>query len=229
MGHHDAYSVTRQTASTPQRPFGEGISQVAGVPSIACEHPGMTVILKPAGWEVDSTGGADDHLLLSSYLQKVYSTDKSIVVHLLGFGYGFLHRLDIPSSGLILVATTFEGLYSLRGQMNTYRVAREYITVCHGLGLPLLEVNARVDATSVRVLRSAVDDSGRPARTYLLTSSHLRPCLFRHISACIVVISIHTGRRHQIRAHTRHIGLPTACDPWYSPDACTACTAACAM
>merc|ERR1711865_1262883 len=84
-------------------------------------------------------------------------------------------RLDIPSSGLILVATTFEGLYSLRGQLNTYHLARHYMTVNHGLGPPFLEVVARIDASSTKLLRSVVGESGRPAQTFVKTWAHLRP------------------------------------------------------
>ena len=38
-------------------------------------------------------------------------------------------------------------------------------------------------------------------------------------SLSLVTIQIFTGRRHQIRAHTRFIGHPTACDGWYAPAA----------
>merc|ERR1712061_80192 len=118
-------------------------------------------------------------MLLSSFMQAVFAKEDFPLVHLLDFGYGFLHRLDIPSSGLVLSATTFEGLYTLRGQLNTYTLAREYVTVCHSFGQPSIDVEARVDATSTHVLRSAVADTGRPAKTRLLSPSYL---LWRHCS-----------------------------------------------
>lgn len=162
--------------------------------------------------------------MLSSFVQLNFSKDLHPLVHLLDFGHGFLHRLDIPSSGLILTATTFEGLYALRGQLNSYCLARHYMTLCHALGQPSAQVHARIDASSTRVLRSAVGDSGRPAETHFRSSAHLALAQDGDAGSgayCIVVVRIRTGRRHQIRAHTRHLGHPTVADSWYCPEACT--------
>uniref|UniRef100_A0A7S0BA90 Pseudouridine synthase RsuA/RluA-like domain-containing protein n=1 Tax=Pyrodinium bahamense TaxID=73915 RepID=A0A7S0BA90_9DINO len=201
--------------------YAFGGTPVSGPPAVLFNRPGTVVVFKPAGWEVDSTGGGDDRMLLSSFLQHEFSKELNPLVHLLEFGYGFLHRLDLPSSGLVLAGTTFEGLYSLRGQLNTYCLAREYATLCHHVAPPSLDVDARVDATSTRVLRSAVGDLGRPASSRLLAPAHLRRAGPPLAALCLLVVRIRTGRRHQIRVHTRHVGHPTVADCWYCPEACT--------
>mmetsp|Transcript_65553 Transcript_65553/g.207166 ORF Transcript_65553/g.207166 Transcript_65553/m.207166 type:complete len:322 (+) Transcript_65553:27-992(+) len=229
VGQYDGYLSAHEAAmaAVPNAAAqGAGTAPgapVSGPPAVVLDRPGVAVVFKPAGWEVDSTGGGDDRMLLSSFLQVTFPKERCPLVHSLDFGYGFLHRLDVPSSGLILAATSFEGLYSLRGQLNTYCLAREYITVCHSLAPPALKVDARVDATSTQVLRSAISDSGRPASSFLRTPAHLLRCvdpdLRTHSGICIVAVRIRTGRRHQIRAHTRHVGHPTVADGWYCPEA----------
>lgn len=220
-GHFDGYTAAHEAMMSllPASCMNENSgTPIGGAPKILIDCVGTIVIFKPAGWEVDSTGGGEDRPLLSSFLQMQFSKELFPLPHLLDFGYGFLHRLDIPSSGLVLAGTTFEGLYSLRGQLNTYRLGREYHTLCHDLGVNMMEVDARIDASSIRVLRSTIDDLGRPAQTRFLSPAYLR--VPTHSACCIIVVSIRTGRRHQIRAHTRYIGHPTVVDGWYSPAAC---------
>lgn len=231
VGQYDGYLPAHEAAlaalpSAPVQGAGSALgTHVGGPPTVVLDRPGVVVVFKPVGWEVDSTGGGDDRMRLSSFLQGAFPKESCPLVHCQDFGYGFLHRLDVPSSGLILAATSFEGLYCLRGQLNTYRLEREYATLCHSLALPSLEINARVDATSTRVLRSTISDAGRPATSRLLTPAQLLrrsdPGVAEGGRLCVVAVRIRTGRRHQIRAHTRHIGHPTVADCWYCPEACT--------
>jgi len=219
-GQYDGYHVAY---ADREGPVVAAAGETCVAPEIVINRPGTVVVLKPVGWEVDSTGGGQDRPLLSAFVQEQFSKKEFPLVHLLEFGYGFLHRLDIPSSGLVLVATTFEGLYSLRSQLNTYHLARQYMTGCHGLGPPATEVVSRIDASSTKVLRSIVAETGKPSQTFLRTWAHLRNTSgdgLERDDFCVVVVNIRTGRRHQIRAHTRHIGHPTAADPWYCPEAC---------
>mmetsp|Transcript_41601 Transcript_41601/g.129421 ORF Transcript_41601/g.129421 Transcript_41601/m.129421 type:complete len:360 (-) Transcript_41601:53-1132(-) len=231
LGQYDGYVSAHEAAvagipnATVQRSGTAAGTSIGDPPAVVLDRPGMAVVFKPTGWEVDSTGGGVDRMLLSGFLQGIFPEEHFSLVHSLDFGYGLLHRLDVPSSGLVLAATSFEGLYVLRGQLNTYRLAREYITICHSLAPPTLEIDARVDATSTRVLRSAVGDTGRPASSRLRTPAHLQRRSGLGSSegrtACVVAVRIRTGRRHQIRAHTRHAGHPTVADSWYCPEACT--------
>ncbi|CAE7904851.1 unnamed protein product, partial [Symbiodinium necroappetens] len=49
-----------------------------------------------------------------------------------GHYHGFLHRLDVPSSGLILVATSYEAYYDLQVQLHSGQVQRDYTVLHHG-------------------------------------------------------------------------------------------------
>ncbi|CAE8597908.1 unnamed protein product [Polarella glacialis] len=230
MRQYDGYSAAYEAIMVDRPPTTQGrhLPGASSAPELVVSRHGMVVVLKPAGWEVDTTPGSsvdsENRLLLSSYLQRTFSKEAFPLVHLPDFGHGFLHRLDVPSSGLVLAGTTFEGLYSLRSQLNTYRLQRDYITVCHNLSQPSHKVDARVDATSTHSLRSVVRDIGRPAASYFSCSAHLLCKALEGSNLCIVAVRIRTGRRHQIRTHTRYIGHPTAADCWYCPSACILAT-----
>lgn len=161
-----------------------------------------------------------DATCLSSYLQQHFDRREFPLLHAGAFGFGFIHRLDVASSGLVLVGTTFEGLFSLQWQKNLYEIHREYQVVSYDLEVILQrDVEAKVNVSGTKASRTLTEDGGQPAVSHLLTEAHLRGGPAADFRYCITVIRIYTGRRHQIRAHTRAIGHPTACDGWYAPSA----------
>lgn len=132
----------------------------------------------------------------------------------------------MPSSGLILFGTTFEGYYALKWQLDTGQVVREYIIVCHGWVQPTLtEIDApihHIPASSpargtlppgAAARRSTITEQGKPAKTLLRVLAHATR---GDCSYSLLAIRICTGRRHQIRAHLHHVGHPTVTDGKYT-------------
>lgn len=187
-------------------------------PKILITGTGMLVVCKPPGWEVDSVSNETDAICLSRYLQQHFDRREYPLLHDNAHGFGFVHRLDVASSGLVLVGTNFEGLFFLQWQKNLYDISREYQVISYDLDAKLLhEVDANVNVSSLKTSRTLTEENGQPAISHILTEAHLNGGQKIKFSYCIIVIRIHTGRRHQIRAHTRAIGHPTACDGWYAP------------
>mmetsp|Transcript_13296 Transcript_13296/g.23922 ORF Transcript_13296/g.23922 Transcript_13296/m.23922 type:complete len:274 (+) Transcript_13296:146-967(+) len=224
LGHLADQTSSRLAVS---RPFAAPKSKddVAGEllsAEVLIKSNGMLVICKPPGWEVDSVANETDAICLSTFLQQRFDRQSFPLLHSAAFGFGFIHRLDVASSGLVLIGTTFEGLFSLQWQKNLYEIYREYQVVSHDLETLLLrDVEARVNVMGTKVSRTLTEDNGQPAVSHLLTEAHLAGGPSADFRYCIIVIQIYTGRRHQIRAHTRAIGHPTACDGWYAPSAVT--------
>jgi len=203
------------------------------LPTLAFRAPGLVVICKPAGWETDVYDVAKFGVpitpvarfyLLSSFVSKLFPEDEYPINHLPEYGFGFVHRLDQMSSGLILAATNFESHYYLQWQMCCYSIDREYFVLCHGSVLPaphvlrlrgrILEGKHRVHARSSFGDRCHVHPRGKPAESRVLPVAHI------HLgqgdeSLGAVAISIVTGRQHQIRTHMQHIGHPTVYDGRY--------------
>ena len=183
-------------------------------PYVELDVGDMMVIYKPPAWEVD-TVDVGDARWLSQYLQSLCAWPWRSIALDISHRYGFLHRIDTLNSGLILTAKTYEAYYRLRFQLSVGTLVRDYVVLCHGCIPPeRREINARVSHQNVESnLASTVCQKGKPSKTYLKVLAHLAR---QQQNFSFVAIRISTGRRHQIRAHTTHIGHPTVCDGKYT-------------
>jgi len=190
------------------------------LPHIEVALRGMIVIHKPPDWEVDGKGRArldcspkDAPPALSAWLRTVLSRSCCPVTRNADVDFGFLHRLDVPSSGLILCGTTFSGLMSLRWQLDTYRVERQYAVWGHDLAASTLrEVVANIDPQTIDSRRSFTSDVyGKPAKSWFTITAH-----FGRNLCTAFMVRIRTGRRHQIRAHMLRAGHPSVVDGKYA-------------
>lgn len=198
-------------------------------PWIQMDLQGMIVIHKTPNWEVDGKARAnaagamsdDAPPALSSWLRSVLPQGRCPLTRNSNHDYGFLHRLDVPSSGLILCGTTYAGYTSLRLQLDTYQVERQYLVFGHGLASPAFrEVVVKIDPSTIDSRRSFVSDvHGKPATSWFTVPGHCtghRKHAFDWKSFSVFVVRIRTGRRHQIRAHMLYSGHPTVVDAKYS-------------
>jgi 23S rRNA pseudouridine1911/1915/1917 synthase len=119
-----------------------------------------------------------------------------------------IHRLDTPTSGVVLVALEPQGAAFLNEALQAGRVAKTYLAWVAGVpepaegdwDWPLSEV--RKDG------RVHPDHDGRPALTRYRT---LETCG----GASLLQLQPVTGRTHQLRAHCAHAGHPILGDKTY--------------
>ncbi|CAE8638891.1 unnamed protein product [Polarella glacialis] len=185
--------------------------QPASKPQTILDLPDRLVIFKPPGWEVYNQ---NTELQLSSFLQGTLGK-RFAILHDEEHQCGFLHRLDLPSSGLILAAKTYEAYYDLKVQLNAGEIARDYVILCHGWMRPCWkDIRAKVYWRGLSP--TSAGDQGKPSLTRLKVTAHAR-----HSSTALslVAVRIATGRRHQIRSHFSHVGHPTVCDGKYTAEA----------
>lgn len=187
-------------------------------PELVGHFRGMLVVMKPRGWEVDGKGSApNDGELLSEYVQSQLPRCQFPLVHTRELDHGFIHRLDIPSSGLILTGTTFEGLHWIRWQLNVYRIDREYSVGCQGLAPPGCErIDVAIDVRTHKLgsHRSLTGEHGGPAVTWVRPAAHA--CSGLGDTFTLTGVRIRTGRKHQIRTHLRSRGHPSVADGMYT-------------
>lgn len=211
------------------QPYGMGPNWDGEVPKVALDLFGIVAVLKPPHWEVDARVGgspspsAEGAPVLSSFLRQKYPREIYPLVHCNEQQFGIIHRLDTPSSGLILAGKNFVGYYTLRWQLDTYELGREYIVLCHGH----MPWGRRVISAKIRTpksdpvngdMRSKVSDDGKPAWTQVEPLCMLEREGGRDKYTLIAIV-IRTGRTHQIRVHTKHIGHPTVTDGKYTDQA----------
>lgn len=209
----------------PKRPGAvkyEDVEQEEPILTLELRESGMIVVSKPSGWEVD--GGTTDFndfigYRLSEFVQEFFEIRSNPLSYDPAFNYGFIHRLDIPSSGLIIAGVNFEGHYQVRWQLNTHMIQREYFIVGHDCPPPSKSiVDARVCVTKISNDAAKICQHGKPAQTYVAVLSHLLatgPALRNE--HCVTGIRIRTGRRHQIRVHLQYLGHAPVADGKYPP------------
>lgn len=226
----DLRQRSSSAVSTSTRALGD--VSAALQPVVVADFGGAYALLKPPDWEVDASleslvGGSSRTgqrpRLLSEFLRRQWPSSPIVTDQL--HDLGVIHRLDTNSSGLILGAKTYEAYFKLHFALHTYQVQREYVVLCHGVVDPrLTTINARV---VVRGRTSHVFEhaAGSPAITHLKVLAHFRRKGLRADGVAepspygeftLVVLSIHTGRHHQIRVHLQAMGHPTVCDARYA-------------
>jgi len=167
------------------------------------EH--LIVINKPAGLVVHPAAGHADGTLVNALL--AHCTELS------GINGtqrpGIVHRLDKDTSGVIVVAKSDRAHQDLQSQIQAKTARREYLAIVRGV--PKSESGV-IDAPIARHKsdrkKMAVVDDGRKAITHWQIMERLG-----HYT--LVKFDLETGRTHQIRVHSAHMGWAIAGDPVY--------------
>lgn len=126
---------------------------------------------------------------------------------------GVVHRLDKETSGVMVVAKTGRAKASLGDQFAARTIRREYRAIAWGV------IDAEEGDIEGNIARDPRDRkrfavSQRDGK-YALT--HYR-VLERFRFATYLSLRLATGRTHQIRVHSAHIGHPLVGDPTYGGD-----------
>lgn len=135
------------------------------------------VLFKPPDWEVDdSASPASTPLSLSDCLASCRPPRRWPIARDDARRGGFLHRLDVPSSGLVAVARTYEAYYDLLFQLNEGSMEREYLVLGRGWSPPSRSsIGARIYAP-VGGDASLICSRGRLSSTWVTTLACARRC-----------------------------------------------------
>jgi len=128
--------------------------------------------------------------------------------------WGIVHRLDLDTSGLLLVALSQAAFPPLRRMLAHHEVERTYLALVHGIPeAPTGTIEAPLGRDPRRRGRVRVDAQGRSARThYRVRGTWPGPAL------ALLEMRLETGRTHQIRVHLSAIGHPIVADRRYGRD-----------
>lgn len=125
---------------------------------------------------------------------------------------GVVHRLDVGTSGLMVVAKSARAYTDLKHQFRERTVDKEYHAVVQGHLDPLAgTIDAPIGRHPQSDYRFAVVSDGRPSVTHYETLE-----AFPHAS--LVDVRLETGRTHQIRVHMSALRHPCVGDLTYGAD-----------
>ncbi len=184
---------------------------------VVYEDAHLIVIDKPAGLVVHPGAGHWKGTLVNALLHHCGDS-------LSGIGGvrrpGIVHRLDKDTSGLLVVAKTDEAHKGLAAQFAAHGKAkgleRSYLALVWGaLPRPTGTIDAPLARAPGNRTRMAVArEGGRRAVTHYEVIETFAGEGGRTV-ASLIRCRLETGRTHQIRAHTAHIGHPLLGDPLY--------------
>ena len=172
---------------------------------IVYEDDDFAIINKPQGMVVHPAPGSYNHTLVNALLyhfENLSNNNDNIRP-------GIVHRIDKDTSGLLVVAKNDNSHLSLAGQIAEHSCFRHY--------LALLEGNLKDDEGTIETFISrstsdrkmmAVSSTGKKAITHYYIKE-------RYNGYCLVEFVLETGRTHQIRVHSKHLGHPIVGDKTY--------------
>ncbi len=173
---------------------------------ILYEDHDIVVVNKPAGLAMHPGAGRQTGTLVNALLGQIEG--------LSGIGGverpGIVHRLDIDTTGLVIIAKHDQAHQALAKQFHDRQVEKKYLALCYGLLKPKGSVDLPIGRhPSHRQAMSTHSRQGRDALTYWET----RETFGKELS--FIEVRIATGRTHQIRVHMSAIGHPLVGDPLY--------------
>lgn len=125
---------------------------------------------------------------------------------------GVVHRLDVGTSGLMVVAKSERAYSDLKRQFRDRTVEKVYHALVQGRLDPLRgTIDAPIDRHPTQDHRFAVVAGGRPSVTHYAT-------LEAFPAASLVEVHLETGRTHQIRVHLAAMRHPCVGDLTYGAD-----------
>ncbi|HWV38164.1 MAG TPA: RluA family pseudouridine synthase [Vulgatibacter sp.] len=129
---------------------------------------------------------------------------------------GVAHRLDTPTSGLVVAARSREAWEDLRAQFTARTVRKEYLALAAGAIRGRVEVEVPIGADPGNPGRMrAVPEERLAERTNAREAHTLVEVVRRFPGWTLMRCTITTGVMHQIRVHLAHLGSPVAGDDVY--------------
>ena len=169
---------------------------------ILYEDDSILVLNKPAGLVVHPAAGHADGTLVNALLE--HAPELAQLPRA-----GIVHRLDMETSGIMVVARSLSAHHHLVAQLQSRTVKREYCAVCIGAMTGGGTVDAPMGRHPKQRKKMAVlAAGGKPAITHYRVTRR-----FAHHTR--IAVSLETGRTHQIRVHMAYRHYPLVGDPVY--------------
>ena len=211
LGRDISKSSTLQAGETVEFDIVEERSEpepIAHDMAVVYEDDDVVVVDKPVGVAAHASVGWTGPTVLGSLIDRG--------VHITSYGaagrQGIVSRLDVGTSGLMLVCKSDLAYVEMRRQFAEHEVVKTYHALVQGnLKEDKATIEAPIGRAKVSDFRFCVTPAGKEAITHW-------DVMERFGEATLVSVNLETGRTHQIRIHMKYLGYPLSGDYLYNPD-----------
>ena len=153
----------------------------------------IIMVNKPPFMVVHPTKSHFDKTIANGVTDYIIKKDEKVKVR-------FVNRLDMNTSGLVIVAKNAYAHHVLSKDMSDDKVSKKYITVVKGIvkddeGT----INQPIYRPTEDSVKRVVDERGQASITHYKVLERLN-------DATVLEVKLETGRTHQIRVHMNYIG-----------------------
>lgn len=164
--------------------------------SVVYEDEDLLVVDKPPGMPMYPCPGHDRDSLangVAAYCRKMKES----------YAFHPVYRLDRDTTGLVVLAKNRFAAGKLAG-----KIQKTYTAVCMGSLNGEGEIDGPIGLLEGHTIQRTVTPDGQKAVTHW-------KCIASSAEASLLVLTLETGRTHQIRVHLAHIGHPLYGDDFY--------------
>lgn len=120
-------------------------------------------------------------------------------------------RLDRNTSGVVLIAKNSYAHDLVSNILRCGKIEKTYLAIVCGKLIGEGEINAKIRRENESIIKRCVASDGQEALTVFKSIKNFK-------NHTLVELKPKTGRTHQLRVHTAHIGHPIAGDDLYGGD-----------
>ena len=161
--------------------------------SILYDDFDIIMVNKPAFMVVHPTKSHYENTIANGVTHYIMEKDEKVKVR-------FVNRLDMNTSGLVIVAKNPYAQFVLSSDMKDDKVEKMYIAVVKGIvESDFGTINEPIYRPTDDSIKRIVHEDGQPSVTHFEVVERLK-------DATVLKLKLETGRTHQIRVHLNHIG-----------------------
>lgn len=211
-------------------------------PSVLYEYDEQAVVYKPAGWICDPKGAfpkahtipertrilqiealcrQDQHATIQQFSSLHFGGNEAArATRNARLGFGLCHRLDVGTSGPVLMGKTDKGYQYGCDQIYNRDCVKDYLALVHGdVREERGAVRAPIDKSTYQMERRVhCTEDGDPALTIWEVIAKYESPRNPNDKYTLLHFRIVTGRTHQIRVHCSHMGHPIVSDWTYAKE-----------
>ncbi|NLY82913.1 MAG: RluA family pseudouridine synthase [Clostridiales bacterium] len=170
------------------------------------EDDDLLIINKQPGIIVHPTRGHPVHTIANGLMKYMEDTNQSFKIR-------FVNRLDMDTSGLVIIAKNSNAQNQLTKQMQNNNISKEYMAVVNGhIDEDSFIIDLPIGRPDLEQVARCVMDDGSPSVTHVKVVKRFEKPF------TMIRLILETGRTHQIRVHMSHIGHPVTGDYLYKGD-----------